>query len=502
MKNSIILLLIFFTFADVNAQETAIDKLFRNSYHVWELQRNGIGVYRDSKLFTGADYHPCSVANVGIGLISLCIADSMGWEANAAAKALTTLKSMTGHTPGFKPERNATGFYRHFIDMNSGARVWDSEFSTIDTEILVAGALFAKNYFKNDSITKYALEMWNSIQHEKAIADAANGKIFLTMNANGNGNSGSVTSVYNEYMIVAWMAKNATTNTNSPAHILWNKFYADPDKLPYKMYGSNRVLTDYPGGFLSSFTHQFNYYLCHYFTTSEKYLDYYKQACNADVAWWKTIPAAASWEWGCGAGTGPEGYNADKINDNPTRTVSPHIIAGFLPVFPEAENQHIAMWQSKKGRYVFPQFSKDTILWRYSLTDNTWKAPEVQGIDYSTMLFGLAGLPQFLGEEFFVRNNNFFDVSTASKTKIQKYREVFVLKSQTSEKLEFSFTEKVDSRAEIQILNVNSEIVFNKKIGYVGENNSVSIGGLATGIYFIRITQNEKQLAVKKFVKY
>jgi hypothetical protein len=100
--------------------------------------------------------------------------------------------------------------------------------------------------------------MWNSIQHEKAIADAANGKIYLTMNANGNGNSGSVTSVYNEYMIVAWMAKNATENTNSPAHILWNKFYADPDKLPFTMYGTNRVLTDYPGGFLSSFTHQFN----------------------------------------------------------------------------------------------------------------------------------------------------------------------------------------------------------------------------------------------------
>lgn len=504
LKKSIFLLFVFFMFASVNAQDTAIGKLFRSSYNVWELQRNGIGVYRDSKLFTGTDYHPSSVANVGIGLISLCIADSMGWDANAAAKALTTLKSMTGHTPGFKPERNATGFYRHFIDMNTGARAWNSEFSTIDTEILMAGALFAKNYFKNDSITKYALEMWNSIQHEKAIADAANGKIYLTMNANGNGNSGSVTSVYNEYMIVAWMAKNATENTNSPAHILWNKFYADPDKLPFTMYGTNRVLTDYPGGFLSSFTHQFNFYLCHYFTTSEKYLGYYTQALNADIAWWKTISTAAEWEWGCGAGTGPTGYYADKINDNTNRTVSPHIIAGFLPVFPEAENQLIAMWQSKKGRYVFPQYSNDTILWRYSLTNTTWKASEVQGIDYSTMLFGLASLPQFLGKDFFTRNNNFFDVSTANKTKIQKNREVFVLKSQTSEKLEFSFTEKVDSHAVIQILNVNSAVVFSRKIGYlpVGETSSISISGLTNGVYFLRILNNEKLLAVKKFVKF
>jgi hypothetical protein len=428
----------------------------------------------------------------------------MGWDANATAKALTTLKSMTGHTPGFKPERNASGFFRHFIDMNTGARAWDSEFSTIDTEILMAGALFAKNYFKNDSITKYALEMWNSIQHEKAIADAANGKIYLTMNANGNGNSGSVTSVYNEYMIVAWMAKNATENANSPAHILWNKFYADPDKLPYTMYGTNRVLTDYPGGFLSSFTHQFNYYLCHYFTTSEKYLGYYKQACNADMAWWKTIPTVAEWEWGCGAGTGPTGYNADKINGNSNRTVSPHIIAGFLPVYPEAENQLIDMWQSKKGRYVFPQYSKDTILWRYSLANTTWKAPEVQGIDYSTMLFGLATLPQFLGKEFFIRNNNFFDVSTAIKTEIQHIDEVIVLKNQNREKIEFAILKPLHSPVEIQILNMNSEIVFRQKykIKNVGETGFISLSGFTNGVYFLRILKQDKNLGVKKFIKY
>jgi len=504
MKKYIILLSVLLSVVSVKAQETVIEKLFRSSYHVWELQRNGIGVYRDSKLFTGDDYHPCSVANVGIGLISLCIADSRGWDTNAAAKALITLKSMTGHTPGFKPERNASGFYRHFINMNTGAQEWNSEFSTIDTEILVAGALFAKNYFKNDSITKYALEMWNSIQHEKAIADANSGKIYLSMNANGNGISGSVTSVYNEYMIVAWMAKNATENTSSPAHILWNKFYADPDKLPFTMYGTNRVLTDQPGGFLSSFTHQFNYYLCHYFITSEKYLDYYKQALNADKAWWKNISTAAEWEWGCGAGTGPTGYNADKINGNSNRTVSPHIIAGFLPVYPEAENQLVAMWQSKKGRYVFPQYSKDTILWRYSLANTTWKAPEVQGIDYSTMLFGLAALPQFLGKEFFIKNNNFFDVSTAGKTEIQNNDEVFVLKNQTREKLEFAFIKPVDPPVEIQILNLNSEIVFRQKSNNqnVGEASLITVSGLANGVYFLRILQNDKNLGAKKFVKY
>ena len=501
---SVIIILGFLIIETAFAQQTAIDILFKNSYHVWELQRNGVGVYRDSKLFTGADYHPCSVANVGIGLISLCIADSMGWDENAVSKALQTLKTMTGHTPGFNPERNASGFYRHFIDMNTGARFWDSEFSTIDTEILVAGSLFAKNYFKNDSITKYATELWNSVQHEKAIADAANGKIYLTMQSSGNGNSGSSTSVYNEYMIVAWMAKNATTDINSPAHILWNKFYADPYQLPYTMYGTNRVLTDRSGSFLSSFTHLFNYYLCHYFTTSEKYTDLLKQAQAADKEWWTGKTNTEVWEWGCGAGTGPNGYFADKINDNSTNTVSPHIIAGFLPVFPEGENQLNQMWQSKKGRYVFPQYSNDTILWRYSLKNSDWKATEVQGIDYSTMLFGLASLPQFLGKDFFKRNNNFFnDISTSNKTVLSASDEMLVINGQTSESLFYSLQKKIDLPAEIQIVNVNSAIVFNEKILFqiAGENNSISISKLKSGVYFLRIIQNEQQLIVKKFVK-
>jgi len=493
-----------FTLESASAQELLTEKMFRNSYHVWELQRNAVGVYRDSKLFSGTDYHPCSVANVGIGLVSLCIADSMKWDINAREKALKTLKSMTGHTLYFKPERNESGFFRHFIDMNTGARYWDSEFSTIDSEILVAGALFAKNYFKNDSISKYALELWNSIQHEKAIADAANGKIYLTMQTNGFGTSGSVTSVYNEYMIVAWMAKNATTDINSPAHILWNKFYADPSKLPYTMYGTNRVLTDQSGSFLSSFTHLFNYYLCHYFTTSQAYTDLLKQAQLADVQWWDSKTSSTEWEWGCGAGTGPEGYHADKINDNQNQTISPQIIAGFLPVNPDGERQLIEIWQNKKGNYVFPQYPNDTILWRFSLKNTAWKAPEVQGIDYSTFLFGLASLPQFLGKDFFEKNNNFFaDSPTKNNPDITFSKLNIIFKNQTNGILTFSLNNPIEVPAKIEVLNLYSQTIYNQVLENrnVGQDYSISVSGLAQGIYFLRIETHGKQLAVKKFIK-
>jgi len=94
MKSLLIFLQIVLVSLFSTAQEDTIDKLFRNSYRVWELQRNEIGIYRDSKLFSGDDYHPCSVANVGIGLISLCIADSMKWDEDALQKALIELNKI------------------------------------------------------------------------------------------------------------------------------------------------------------------------------------------------------------------------------------------------------------------------------------------------------------------------------------------------------------------------------------------------------------------------
>jgi hypothetical protein len=43
------------------------------------------------------------------------------------------------------------GFFYHFLEMETGARTWDSELSTIDSAILFAGALAATQYFNGRS---------------------------------------------------------------------------------------------------------------------------------------------------------------------------------------------------------------------------------------------------------------------------------------------------------------------------------------------------------------
>jgi hypothetical protein len=54
-------------------------------------------------------------------------------------------QSARSDATGFK------GFYYHFLDRDSGARVWDSELSMVDTALLLAGALVSGRYFDDDA---------------------------------------------------------------------------------------------------------------------------------------------------------------------------------------------------------------------------------------------------------------------------------------------------------------------------------------------------------------
>ncbi len=471
--------------------QTTIDTIFRNSYKVFELQRLPNGMYRDAKLFSGADYHPISISNTGMGLISLCIADAMNWIDNAQELALATLKTVNGHHPTFNPDRTANGYFRHFMDINTGAQMWNSEYSTIDTDILMSAALFAKEYFQNDSISHYATTLWSSIEFEAAINDPANGSIFLSMNADGSGIPNSLTLPYSEYMIVAWISKNASDDPNSKSQQLWNNFYNSPVQLPKINYNNFEVLTDNSTSFLSSFTHQFNYYLCHHFTSTAEYLDYFENAQNADFSWWSNFHEQ-DYEWGLGAGSAISNpYQANAINNNVDTIISPHIIAGFLPVNLSGEEDLVNLWNDHKGKYTLP--SGDPILWRYSKNDNNWLPNEIIGIDHSTLLFGLATLPQNLGENFFPTYNNFsFDLPT-NTTEVKKELQYYSLYPNPS-------TQLIKISGVMHPANYTIYTTSGKEVlkGQLNANGEINIQGLNTDLYFLVFEDG----AVLRFIKH
>ncbi|MCL4262516.1 MAG: hypothetical protein KJ069_04850 [Anaerolineae bacterium] len=131
--------------------EGELERLQRDTFRYFVKEANPTnGLVRDN---TRSD-SPASITAVGLGLSAYTVAVERGWvsRAEAVARVLTTLRFFSQAPHG--PEPDATGykgFYYHFLDMDSGRRVWQSELSTIDTTFLVSGMLAAAAYFDQDT---------------------------------------------------------------------------------------------------------------------------------------------------------------------------------------------------------------------------------------------------------------------------------------------------------------------------------------------------------------
>jgi hypothetical protein len=97
---------------------------------------------------------PASIAAVGYALAGYVVGVENSYIARdlAVERTLTTLRFFWNSPQGKEPDATGyKGFYYHFLDMKTGRRVWQCELSTIDTTILLAGALTAAAYFDSET---------------------------------------------------------------------------------------------------------------------------------------------------------------------------------------------------------------------------------------------------------------------------------------------------------------------------------------------------------------
>jgi hypothetical protein len=92
-----------------------------------------------------------SVASVGFALTTYPVGVERAYinRADARKRVLATLRFLRDAPQGPDPRGVAgyRGFFYHFLDMKTGQRFEDSELSTVDTAILIAGALLCQSYF-------------------------------------------------------------------------------------------------------------------------------------------------------------------------------------------------------------------------------------------------------------------------------------------------------------------------------------------------------------------
>ena len=99
---------------------------------------------------TTRDGSPSSIAVVGFALSAYPVAVERGWieRSDAVQRTLQALRFLWNSDQTGSPDATGyRGYYFHFLDMHSGARVWQSELSLIDTALLLAGMLTAAAYF-------------------------------------------------------------------------------------------------------------------------------------------------------------------------------------------------------------------------------------------------------------------------------------------------------------------------------------------------------------------
>jgi hypothetical protein len=131
------------------------------------------GLVRDNTRYGS----PSSIAAVGLALACYPVAAERGYltREEAAGRALTTLRFFANCPQGPEPDAAGhRGFFYHFLDMRTERRAHGCELSTMDTAILLAGALTAAEYFDGEladeaEIRRFAHSLYRAAEWDWAL---------------------------------------------------------------------------------------------------------------------------------------------------------------------------------------------------------------------------------------------------------------------------------------------------------------------------------------------
>ena len=337
-----------------------------------------------------------SSAATGFGLTALCVGAARGWIAREEAKrrVLTALH--------FYAERAAQehGWFLHWMDKETGERRWTSEYSSIDTALLLAGVLTCRQFFREDpEVTRLATLVYNRVDFQWMLAGDP-----VLLSHGWRPETGFIESrwdTYSEHLILQLLAVGSPTHPITPrAWLAWSR-----KRITYAGY------TYLNAGPL--FTHQFTqawvdmrgwheswYPFTDYFANSVAATRAHRQFC-IDLA--HDFPAYGPDVWGISASDSAHGYLAwggpprDPSIDG---TVVPNAPAGSLMFTPDISLRALRTLKERFGEKTFE---------RYGFVDafnpNTgWVDTDVIGIDQGITLLSAENLRDGFVWRYFMRN--------------------------------------------------------------------------------------------------
>jgi hypothetical protein len=370
--------------------EALLDSLQHTAFdYFWNEANPSNGLIKDRST-SGS---PASIAAVGFGLTAICIGIDHGWvtRETGRARVLTTLETFWNAPQG--PETSGTigykGLYYHFLDMTTATRTWSSELSTIDSALLFAGVLDAKQYFSTeDTLDVQIRALADSIYYRADWEFARNFGPGIRMGWTPEfGFSGFGTWVgYNEAMILYILAIGSPTfPVPASTWFTWTSGYNWSTQ-----YGQTYVI------FPPLFGHQYSHCWIDYRFIQDIYMQskgitYFENSRRATVAAREyCIDNPSGWVgygenlWGLTASDDPSGYLAHGApppqNDN--GTITPTAAASSIPfapeiVIPALHNMYDTYQSELWSIYGF----KDA----FNLTQSWW-ATDYLGIDQGPII--------------------------------------------------------------------------------------------------------------------
>ena len=336
---------------------------------------------------------PCSIASLGFGISAICIGIDHGWVSREAGRAriLTALQTLwtapqgsaASGTIGFQ------GLYYHFLDMTTATRTWSSELSTIDTALLFAGIIDAKQYFDTaDAGDVQVRELADSIYYRANWEFMRNFQPSIIMGWKpGTGFSGFGQWIgYNEAMILFILALGSPTHpVPATTWTAWTSGY-DWDT----QYGQTYVT------FPPLFGHQYSHCWIDFYNIQDDYMQnrgitYFENSRRATLAQQAYCIANPSGRvgyganvWGITASDAPTGYAAHGAPpaQNDDGTIAPTAVAGSIPFAPEIVVPTLHHLYDTYGAQLFSTYGfRDA----FNLTFNWWDTDYI-GIDQGPII--------------------------------------------------------------------------------------------------------------------
>lgn len=383
--------------------EAFLEDLERRSFqYFWEQAGAGTGLVLDRTRTDGApadeDHRTvASIAATGFGLTALCIAAERGWvrRNDARERIRTTLR--------FFAERalQEHGWFYHWLDVNTGERKWKSEVSSIDTALLIAGALTARQYFREDAeINRLSTAIYERIDFPWML----NGDPTL-LSMGWRPETGFINARWDEYSEHPMLYLMAI---GSPKHPI----------TPAAWYAWKRNWNHYAGYSYLGATPLFTYQYSHAWVdfrgrreTKGEHVDYFENSVRATLAHRefcidlsKEFPGYGPNVWGISASDSAKGYVAwggpprDPAIDG---TVVPYVAAGSLMFTPRLAIAALRTMRAKYGQLIYGKYG-----FADAFNPSTgWVDRDVIGIDLGIMLLATENARSGSVWGWFMRNS-------------------------------------------------------------------------------------------------